>query len=80
MFKEKRRLSPSSALHIAVRRGDEEMVAFLMHRGANPHVKDTWDDSPAEMAGRLVIPRFRRIAAILRGESPVDELEASNNP
>ena len=79
LFKEKRRLSPSSALHIAVYRGDEKMVAFLMQRGANPNVKNTRGEWPTELAERLAIPRFRRIAAILRREIPVDEeLEVSS--
>ena len=72
-------MSPTTALHITADQGDEEMVVFLLQRGANPNAKNTWGETPTEKAGRLAIPRFQRIAAILRGEIEVTrESEAKN--
>lgn len=61
-----RRSSGFAPLHIAVGTGNEEMVALLVDRGADPLVEDRFGLNPLTMARSIQEPRIVRIAEMLQ--------------
>ncbi len=61
-----KRSSGFAPLHIAVARGCEDMVAFLVDRGADPLVEDRFGLTPLTMATGIQEPPFFRIAEMLQ--------------
>ena len=68
LFELWKRSSAFTPLHIAVARGDEDMVALLVDRGADPLISDRLGLTPLAMAMGIQQPPFFRIAEILHGE------------
>ncbi len=79
IFKKYWRRSFGTALHHAARRGNEEMVKFLLERGANQEIKNSMNKTALELAEE---GGYENIVSILRhhGSSSSHRIEQSERP